>query len=164
MTEMPINLRPDAFSGTADAYARFRPPYPPILLDDLLERAAVGTGVLVDLATGPGRIALDLAARFARVVAIDLEPDMIEVGRRRAAERGIANVEWHVGRAEDLDVAPSSVDLVTIGEAFHRLEQSVIAAKAFGWLRPGGCLATLGTEGRFSGDAEWHVRIRIVRD
>ena len=164
MTEMPINLRPDAFSGTADAYARYRPPYPPRMLADLLERAAVGSGLLVDLATGPGRIALDLAARFGHVIAIDLEPDMIDVARRRAADRGITNVEWHVGRAEDLDVAPTSVDLVTIGEAFHRLEQSVIAVMAFGWLRPGGCLATLGTDGRFSGDADWHLRIRAVRD
>lgn len=164
MADVPVNLRADAFAGTAEAYARYRPPYPPRMLEDLLERAAVGSGVLVDLASGPGRIAIDLARRFEQVIAIDLEPDMIAVGQARAADRGITNVEWHVGRAEDLEVKPSSVDLVTIGEAFHRLEQSTVARRAITWLRAGGCLATLGIDGRFSGDAPWQVALREVRD
>ena len=162
--DIPVNLRPDAFAGTAEAYARYRPPYPPAMLDDLLVRAAVGSASLLDLATGPGRIALDLAPRFERVVAIDLEPEMIAFARAAAAQRGIHNVTWHVGRAEDLDVRDGSIDLVTIGEAFHRLEQANVARKAMGWLRPGGCLATLGVDGRFAGDAEWEARVREVRD
>jgi len=162
--DIPVNLRRDAFAGTAEAYARYRPPYPPQMLADLLERAGVGSESLVDLATGPGRIALDLASRFERVVAIDLEPEMIAFARTAAARRGIDNVTWHVGRAEDLDVPDGSTDLVTIGEAFHRLEQAAVARKAMAWLRPGGCLATLGVDGRFAGDAEWEARVREVRD
>jgi ubiquinone/menaquinone biosynthesis C-methylase UbiE len=134
------------------------------LLDDLLEAADVGSDALVDLATGPGRIALDLAGRFARVVAIDLEPDMIAFARGAAATRGIDNVTWRVGRAEDLDVATGSLDLVTIGEAFHRLDQPLVAAKASRWLRPGGCLATLGVDGRFAGESTWEASVRAVRD
>lgn len=162
--DVPVNLRPDAFAGAAEAYARYRPPYPPRMLADLLARAAVGSGDLLDLATGPGRIALDLARSFGRVVAIDLEPEMIAVGRAAAARRGIRNVVWHVGRAEDVEASDGAFDLITIGEAFHRLEQSAIASKAMGWLRAGGCLATLGTDGRFSGDAPWQVSLREVRD
>jgi SAM-dependent methyltransferase len=164
VTDVPVNLRRDAFAGAAEAYAQYRPPYPPRMLADLLERAGVPSGDLLDLATGPGRIALDLAGSFERVVAIDLEPDMIAVARAAATRRGIENVTWHVGRAEDLDVPDASFDLITIGEAFHRLEQAVIAQRAMGWLRPGGCLATLGTDGRFSGDATWQASLREVRD
>jgi SAM-dependent methyltransferase len=161
---IPANLRPGAFAGTAEAYLRFRPPYPPAMLADLLERAAVGRAALLDLATGPGRIALDLAASFDRVVALDLEPDMIEVARREAARRRIDNVEFHLGRAEDFDAPPGTFDLVTIGEAFHRLVPDVVAGVAFRALRPGGCLATLGTDTRFSGDAPWEIAYREVRD
>ena len=161
---IPANLRPGAFAGAAEAYARFRPPYPPALLADLLARAKVGSAALLDLATGPGRIALDLARRFERVVAVDLEPEMIDVAKREATRRSIGNVDWHVGRAEEFHAPPASFDLITIGEAFHRLEPNVVAGHALRWLRPGGCLATLGTDNRFSGDEPWEVTLREVRD
>src|SRR5215469_11576045 len=48
-----------------------------------------GSAVLLDLACGPGRVTLDLAASFEHVHAIDLEAEMIEVGRREAARRGV---------------------------------------------------------------------------
>jgi trans-aconitate methyltransferase len=64
----PANLLPGAFAGTATAYARYRPPYPRALLDDLLSRAAVApNGRLLDLACGPGRVGLALAAEFETV-------------------------------------------------------------------------------------------------
>jgi SAM-dependent methyltransferase len=150
------NLRPGAFEGTAETYLRYRPPYPPPLLADLLGRAKPGPGaVLLDLACGPGRVALDLAGAFERVLAVDLEPEMIEVGRAAAARRAIGNVTWMVGRAEDAEIEAGSVDLITVGEAFHRLEQTVVAAKAFNWLKPGGCFATLGARSLLDGDEPW---------
>jgi SAM-dependent methyltransferase len=168
--QLPANFRPGAFIGTAEAYARYRPPYPRPMLDDLIARAALGSaaelrasGALLDLATGPGRVALDLAGTFARVLAVDLEPEMVAVGARRAAERGIDNITWMVGRAEDLEIVAGTFDLITIGEAFHRVEQAVVAANALRWLRPGGCFATLGADGRFSGDVPWQVKLRTVR-
>jgi SAM-dependent methyltransferase len=159
----PANLRPEAFAGTAAAYLRYRPPYPRVLLDDLLYRAAPPAGgALLDMACGPGRVALDLAGSFATVVAVDLEPEMIEVGQAEAARRGVGGVTWRVGRAEDLDLAPGSIDLITIGEAFHRLDQPLIARKAQAWLRPGGCLATLGTEGLLDGREPWQQTVAAV--
>jgi SAM-dependent methyltransferase len=154
--DTPPNLRPDAFAGTAEAYLRHRPPYPRALLDDLLARTATRTrGALLDLACGPGRVALDLAAAFDTVWAIDLEPEMIDVGMREAARRGIGHINWLVGRAEDLEFAPHSLDLITIGEAFHRLDQPLIAQRALDWLNPGGSLATLGAEGVLDGREPW---------
>lgn len=165
MTDIPANFRPGAFRGTAEAYAQYRPPYPRALIDDLLAQVRTGPGTtLLDLATGPGRIALDLAPRFERVVAMDLEPEMIEVARNRAKARGLANITWSVGRAEDLELPTGSIDLITIGEAFHRLDQRLIARKAFEWLRPGGALATLGHFGHFIGDEPWERKLVEVRD
>lgn len=153
---MPANLAPNAFAGAAQAYARYRPPYPQQMLDDLLAAAGTPSGArLLDLACGPGRVALDLADRFSEVWAIDLEPEMIEVGQGLAAERGIGNVRWQVGPAEELEAPAAGFDLITVGEAFHRLDQRLIAEKALDWLRPGGCLATLGVEGILSGREHW---------
>src|SRR6266542_2968487 len=49
----------DAFAGTATYYLRYRVPYPEALLLDLVERTGVtGEGRVLDLACGPGRVAL----------------------------------------------------------------------------------------------------------
>lgn len=162
--QVPANLRPGAFAGTAEDYATFRPPYPPAFLALLLARAGIERGcALLDIATGPGRIALDLAPRFERVVAIDLEPEMIDVAKRRAAGRGTDNVQWLVGRAEELELADGSFDLITIGEAFHRVEQAVVVANAFRWLRHGGGFASMTMGGRFLEDEPWQLVVREVR-
>jgi ubiquinone/menaquinone biosynthesis C-methylase UbiE len=154
----PANIRPDAFAGTAEAYARWRPPYPRPLLDWLVAETGGRPGArLLDLATGPGRIALDLAGRFAEVWALDLEPEMIAVARAAAARRGIGNIVWSVGRAEDFEASAGGVDLITVGEALQRLEQPLIARKARGWLKPGGAFATMGGGAILNGDRAWHL-------
>jgi len=156
------NFPEDVFVGTAAHYARCRLPYPEALNNDLLERAGVsGEGRLLDLACGPGRVALPLASSFGEVWAIDLEPEMIKVGKSEAEKRGISNIKWFVGKAEELEAEPASFELITIGEAFHRLDQEVVARQAIRWLRPGGCLAILGWNSMVEGDAPWQ---RIVDD
>ncbi|MGA2016205.1 MAG: class I SAM-dependent methyltransferase [Opitutaceae bacterium] len=151
----------DAFAGTASYYVRYRVPYPGALLRDLTGRAAAAPGGrLLDLACGPGRVALDLAASFREVLAVDLEPEMVEAGRREAARRGVGNVRWSVGRAEEAMAPPASFDLITIGDAFHRLDQELVTRRALEWLRPRCCLAILGSSyGLMGGREPWQ---RIV--
>ena len=154
--DTPRNLQAGAFAGTAEAYFRYRPPYPKALLASLVTQAHLpGSAVPLDLACGPGRVTLDLAASFEHVHAIDLEAEMIEVDRREATRRGVRNVEWRVGRAEEASVAAESVDLITIGEAFHRLGQVAIIENALDWLKPGGCIAILGTYSILAGGEAW---------
>jgi ubiquinone/menaquinone biosynthesis C-methylase UbiE len=157
MTEAP-NLSPDAFVGTAAAYARWRPPYPAALLQWLVREAGGGPATrLLDLATGPGRIALDLAGAFTEVWAQDLEPEMVAVARARAEQRGISNIAWSVGPAEALDAPDHHFDLITVGEAFHRLDQPLIAAKARRWLKVGGAFATMGGGAILTGSRDWQL-------
>ena len=153
---------PDLFAGTAQFYARYRVAYPDHLLEDLCSRAEVsGGGRLLDLASGPGRLALPLSSRFSEVLAVDQEVDMVEVGQQEARRLGIDNVRWEVCRAEDLKLAANSIELITIGEAFHRLHQSTIAALALRWLKPGCRVATLGCYGVTRGQEPWQ---QILRD
>ena len=153
---------PDLFSGTAKFYARYRVPYPEKLLEDMCARAEVSErGRLLDLASGPGRLALPLSPRFSEVLAVDQEPEMVEVGQQEAARLGIDNVRWEICRAEELELPAASIELITIGEAFHRLHQRTIAALALQWLEPGCRIATLGCYGVTKGQEPWQ---QILRD
>ena len=153
---MPNPSPPTAFAGTASYYARYRPPYPDELLADLRARAGTtGHGSLLDLACGPGRVAIPMAPHFESVLAVDVEPEMIAVAESEASRCGVANIAWRVGRAEDLRLPDGSVELITIGEAFHRLDQECILNLAARWLGDRGALATLGGEPVWRGREAW---------
>jgi SAM-dependent methyltransferase len=156
------NFPSAAFAGTAGYYVRYRLPYPAGFLADLLRRSDVtGNGQLLDLACGPGRLALPLASSFKEVWAVDLEQEMIAAGQLEAARRGVRTIRWSVGRAEDLSLSPASMELITIGEAFHRLDQRLVASRALQWLKPGCCIATLGCFSILSQGEPWQ---RVVMD
>ena len=154
---------PDLFKGSAQTYARYRVPYPPQLLDDLRGRAGVsGQGRLLDLGSGPGRVAVALAPHFKEVWAVDQEPEMIAVGRELGEALGFENLHWLIARAEDLDAPRGAFELITIGEAFHRFDRPLIARQALTWLKRGGHLATMGCFGITRGSEDWQVTLRNV--
>jgi SAM-dependent methyltransferase len=69
--------------------------------------------VVLDLAAGPGETGFAAAALVGdegRILTSDRSPAMVEVGRRRAAELGLGNVEHLVLDAEELDLPEASVD------------------------------------------------------
>ena len=150
-----------SFRSKAAYYSRYRVPYPERLIAQLKVDANLGCDSRVlDLATGPGRMALALAPSVHEVVAVDVEPNMLEEGTRVARRQGIDNVEWIHARAEDLSVAPGSMDLVTIGEAFHRLDQDLMLQRIRQWLRDGACVALGGCFGILHGRSPWQESLR----
>ena len=154
MSELP-RFRTDLYRGTAVDYDRFRLGYPSALIEDLCRRTALtGTGRLLDLACGPGTVTFALCDRFAEVCAVDLEPDAIAFAASKADALEVRNVQWRVGPAEDVDVG-TAFELVTIGNAFHRLDRRRIAGRAAEWLRSGGHLALLWSSTPLNGPAPW---------
>ncbi len=151
---MPIepDFAADLYDGTAEAYDRFRPGYPAVLADDLLERAGVtGRGRLLDLACGTGQLAFALHASFAETWAVDQEPGMVRV----VAAKASPDVRAVAAGAEDLVLEAGSFELVVIGNAFHRLRRDRVAARVLEWLRPGGAVALCWSDSPWAGDAEW---------
>jgi ubiquinone/menaquinone biosynthesis C-methylase UbiE len=151
------NYPADTFSGTARYYAQFRLPYPSALIEQLLEerRGASREESLLDLACGPGRLTIPLAPFFRDVTAVDLEAEMIEQARQDALRHGVTNVLWHVGKVEDLEIPPQSLGMITIGEAFHRVDQRRVLENGRRWLRPGGTFVILGGTSNFEPALPW---------
>jgi ubiquinone/menaquinone biosynthesis C-methylase UbiE len=148
--------RRDLFVGAARWYQGYRPAYPAELVAALDAELALGERTRVlDLACGTGQVAWALADRVGAIVAIDQEPAMIDAAHEEQARRDASGVSWRVERAEDLDEPAGSFDLVTVGNAFHRLHRVEIAAKARQWLTPTGAFCVLGSDSLTSAAEPW---------
>ena len=93
--------------------------------------------VVRELGIAPGSTVADLGAgvgyftwRLARavgptgkVIAVDIQPGMIERLRQNLADRNITNVEPVLGSEEDPRLPPNSVDLVLLVDVYHELQQ-----------------------------------------
>jgi SAM-dependent methyltransferase len=162
--EPELTFRTDLYRGTAAFYARYRPPYPASLLEDLAARLPVsGKGRLLDLACGTGQVALPLAKRFSEVVAVDQEEEMVAYGRAEADASSLTNIRWILGSAETVGVE-GTFELVTIGNAFHRLKRQVVAERAFSLLEDGGGIALLWSDPFGRGDSEWQSAMGALFD
>jgi ubiquinone/menaquinone biosynthesis C-methylase UbiE len=149
-------FRKDLYQGSARCYDRFRIPYPPALIDDLVARAeASGEGRLMDLGCGTGQISFAMHGWFQEIWAVDQESDMIGVGREKAERAGIGNIRFFTSSAEDLSAPEGYFDLVAIGNAFHRFHRETVARDTSRWLRPGGYLALLWGDTPWIGEALW---------
>jgi demethylmenaquinone methyltransferase / 2-methoxy-6-polyprenyl-1,4-benzoquinol methylase len=69
---------------------------------------------ILDMAGGTGDVGFRLAGRGARVTIADINGDMLEIGRQRARERGLAGLEWKVENAQALSFSDASFDAYTI--------------------------------------------------
>lgn len=66
---------------------------------------------VLDIGTGNGRLAFDVARYARRVVGVDPSDGAIEIARRAADARGIRNVEFRVGSAQLLDGIKERFDI-----------------------------------------------------
>jgi ubiquinone/menaquinone biosynthesis C-methylase UbiE len=102
------------------------------LVPGLVERLEAGIRVL-DVGCGQGRLITRMAELFpeSRFVGVDLSDEAIAYGRSRAAERGLANVEFVARDLSDFHVtAPAEeFDLVTTFDAVHDQAQPLNVLK-----------------------------------
>ena len=110
----------DSFRNVAPNYAKSTFHSSSVRLQEVLELAGPRPGDLaLDVATGTGNTAFALAPHVRRVVGLDVTREMLTEGRRVAAERGIANVDWVLGDALRLPFADETFDVYTVRAAPH---------------------------------------------
>ena len=118
----------DAWLGSADCL--------PLLLQEV-----PGSGVVVDLGTGTGRILPELSRRTERIIAVDASPSMLNQARRRADASGIADIDFRLGDLAHLPLQDGEVDAVIANMVLHHApEPAQAVAEIHRVLRPGGKL------------------------
>jgi ubiquinone/menaquinone biosynthesis C-methylase UbiE len=101
-----------------------------------------GGEVVADLGAGSGYFAFRLAAKVGKtgkVLAVDIQDEMIETLRRRAAALGVTNVEEVKDSESDPKLPASGVDMVLMVDVYHELAYPFeVMAKVREALKPGG--------------------------
>src|SRR6187549_757049 len=100
----------DHFSNVANRYADFRPHYPAALFD-YLATLVPRSSTVWDCACGNGQASMDLAARFAKVIATDASKEQV------GSAPPHPGIEYRVAPAEESGLPDRSVGLVTVAQA-----------------------------------------------
>lgn len=120
----------------ANLYEKYRLPYSSQAVADLLDYIGP-VQVMADIGAGNGQLTRLFAGRCSQIYAV--EPD---AAMRQVASTALAdwpNVEIRAGRAEKTTLAERSLDLIVVGNAFHRFKPKACAElrrilKPSGWV------------------------------
>lgn len=119
----------------------------------VLKAAGIKPGMdVIDLCAGDGWFTLQIARIARHVIAIDIDPALLDVARHRLAEGGATNCAFLPGDAYALaTLVPQPVDFVFMANAFHGVpNRARLAAAVNATLKPGGHFAIVN----------WHARPR----
>lgn len=124
----------DLFSAQSSAYAKFRPHYPGALFD-YLATLTPALNAAWDVGTGNGQAAVALADHYSRVFAT--EPSEKQLSQAEPHPKVI----YSQAPAEHSGLADSSVNLITVAQAFHWFHQEDFFREVRRVAEPGAVLA-----------------------
>jgi ubiquinone/menaquinone biosynthesis C-methylase UbiE len=112
----------------------------------VLDRIGIRPGEYVlELGPGPGVFTVDAARRVGsegRLVAVDIQPEMIARVERRVRERGLTHVETHIASAHALPLDDGSVDRAFLITVLPEIPDPARALpELYRVLQPGGMLS-----------------------
>jgi len=142
----------ERFTSRVDDYVRYRPGYPPEIVERL--RCVAGltaADAVADLGAGTGIFTALLLPYAGRVYAVEPNAAM-----RAAAEARLgraANFTAVAAPAEATTLPDASVDLVTAAQAFHWFDAAAVGRECRRILRPGGLVALVWNERDTAGSA-----------
>lgn len=97
-------------------------------------------GNVIDLCSGDGWFTLQIAKIASHVIAIDIDPAILEIARKRLTEASVTNCTFISGDAYKLtDLWDEAVDFVFMANAFHGVpDKARMARSVFEVLKVGG--------------------------
>lgn len=140
------------FSNRVDNYAKYRPGYPPGVMDILkTDCGLTATSTIADVGSGTG-ILSELFLKNGNIV-FGVEPN---AAMRETAERLLSKFPNFVSidaTAEATTLETSSVDIITAAQAFHWFDRDKTRPEFARILRPGGWVVLIWNERRLEATA-----------
>lgn len=137
----------ERFSNRVDDYVRYRPTYPPEVIDLLSRECGLNPqSVIADIASGTGLFTRLLLENGDRVFGVEPNAEMRRAGEQFLKE--YPNFTSVAGTAEATSLPDHCVDLVTAAQAAHWFKLAEARREFIRILKPGGWAVLLWNERR----------------
>jgi SAM-dependent methyltransferase len=121
-------MNEDRFTGLAGIYAKYRPSYPDGLIQYLYSDVGLSkNSVIADIGSGTGILTELLLKENSTVYSVEPNEDM-----RRTAETALSRYPNFISvnaTAENTGLNASSLDFVTVAQAFHWFDRQIFKAE-----------------------------------
>ena len=128
----------------------------------MMSNALSASSNVLEIATGTGLIAINIAPYVNAIEAIDYSPKMIETAKRK--KNTPANVHFKVEDAMDLSFVDNSFDAVIISNALHIMPAPNLVLKNIKRvLKPNGLLIAPNFSHGHLKDSTWDLNAKFLR-
>ena len=129
----------ELFNQMADYYDIFRPDYPKIIADTIVDKANLtNQSKILEIGSGSGKATAMFVDFGIRVVCIEPGMDLIAKAKGKFSGK---HVEFIASRFEEVSITPGDFDAIVSAQAFHWIEQPTGYLKCAELLKSNGCLA-----------------------
>lgn len=130
------------FTNRVENYIKYRPGYPPAILDLLAAKCGLTAAASVaDVGSGTGILTRMLLGSGCRVYGVEPNREMREAGERLLA--GQSNFTSVDGSAEATTLPAGSIQIITAGQVFHWFDRTPARREFQRVLQPGGWVVLL---------------------
>jgi SAM-dependent methyltransferase len=137
------------FSSRVADYVRYRPGYPPALIDVLRKHCSfMPEHIIADIGSGTGLSSKVFLENGNRVIGLEPNSEMRAAGDEFLADyRNFSSVN---GSSEATTLLDASVDFITAAQAFHWFEPNATRKEFARILKPGGWVVVMWNDRRIS--------------
>jgi ubiquinone/menaquinone biosynthesis C-methylase UbiE len=155
------------FRRQAEAYSTMKVVTDPRILDKMVDVSEVRPDARVlDVACGPGFVAMVFAPKCRSVLGIDATDTLVARARAETARRGISNITFTLGDVERMPFRTSEFDLATCRFAFHHFANPPeVLAEMARVLKPGARMVIVDmTTSEDPAKSDYHNRVERLCD
>jgi len=143
MKDLLEKLKPtERFTGKVDNYAKYRPTYPDGVIDFLIKQTGLQKDWnIADIGSGTGIFSALLLKQGYKVWCVEPNKAMREEGERRLQK--FTKFTSVAGSGEKTGLQDRSIDLITVAQAFHWVDQGLAKAEFKRILKTPGYIALI---------------------
>lgn len=140
------------FSSRVENYVRYRPGYPPEVLELLRRECGLtASSIVADIASGTGNLTRTFLENGNRVFGVEPNADMRKAGEQLLAD--YPRFTSVAGTAEATTLPDHGVDIITAAQAAHWFDREKARREFVRILRPGGWTVLVWNERRTDSSA-----------
>ena len=105
---------------------------------------------MADIGAGSGYFSFRIAKLVpdGKVLAVDIQPEMLQLIERQKVQDGVSNIEGVLGKIDNPNLPPNSIDAAIMVDAYHEFSHPFeMIDGIYNALRPGGRIFLLEYRG-----------------